>query len=81
VADGHVRALAGEQHRHRPADAAVTAGDQGHLAGQLAAPLLLGTGVRLGGHLLLDPGLRLVLGWLQLLLVLVGHVGLRSADQ
>jgi hypothetical protein len=79
VPDGHVGAFAGEQHRHRPADAAVPTGDQGDLAGQLAAALVLGPGgVRLGGHLLLDPGLCLALRRLQLFLALIGHAVLHS---
>ena len=36
VGDGHVGALAGEQHRHGAADAGIGAGDQCHLAIELA---------------------------------------------
>ena len=35
IGDRHIRALAGEMHRHRAPDAAVAAGDEGHSAVQL----------------------------------------------
>jgi hypothetical protein len=54
VRDRHVRAFLGEGHRDGPADAGITAGDQGAQAVQqapafVAAHLVLGARVHLGG--------------------------------
>ena len=56
VADGHVRPLAGEQHGHRPADAAVPAADQGDLPASLPVPCRRGPGAGSGGISCSIPG-------------------------
>ncbi len=42
IEDGDIGALAGEQHRHRPADAGIAAGDDRHRILQLARALVVG---------------------------------------
>src|SRR5690606_3972686 len=62
VGDGDIRALAGEQHRHRAADAGIAAGDDRRHALELAAAGIARRQVtRLRIELVLLPGLRLVL--------------------
>ena len=54
--DGHLGAFAGEQHRHRPADAAVPAADQGDLPASLPVPCRRGPGAGSGGISCSIPG-------------------------
>ena len=57
IDDGDVGALAREQHRHRPADAAVAAGDDRHLAGEPSRTRVAGPIFRARVHLRLAAGL------------------------
>src|SRR5690606_28008724 len=68
VGDEDIRALAGEQHRHRAADAGIAAGDDRSHALELAAAGIARREVaRLRIELVLLPGLRLVLPWQRVL--------------
>src|SRR5690606_6154259 len=62
VDDRDVGALLGEVQRHGASDAAIAAGDQRHLALELAGGLVVGPLVPgLGDHLVLAPGLPVLL--------------------
>src|SRR5690606_38059684 len=78
VADGHLRTLAGEMQGHRTADAAVTAGDQRHLAFQPpGSAVAVADALGFGLHLVLVAGLAvLFLRWLAGIRVRVVHAAL-----
>src|SRR5690606_23042426 len=70
IEHGHPGALPGKMHRHRPADAAVRATDDGNLAFKLAGtPILIGDEHRLRMHFLLRARLLLLMLWWGSLLV------------
>ncbi|MGX0523463.1 hypothetical protein ACUXMH_000617 [Ralstonia pickettii] len=76
VRDQHIGAFLGKADGDRAADAAVAAGDDGHLVCELAAAdVIFHFGLRAGGHVGFSARLTVLMLW-RLLLGLVGHGGL-----